>query len=471
MKTAPLLLWLYVCLLFALPAAAVDEDPALTDLVKILREQGVLDQQQYETLTAKASAQDQKSWTDRIEIWGDLRARYESFYYFGSTRPDVPSSSDRHRLRYRLLLNLKGNVNDYSDVFVQLATGADSRGLNNTIGDPLDFAKNGIHVQYAYARATPFKDGAIPDADGSLFFFFGKTLQPWRWSIGKDILLWDDEISPAGLYGDTKLQLTDSVQLFTNAGFFVIDEESSGRDPMMTNVQLGVHADTSETFDIGGRTSWYSFFDLDTEFLVRGVNGVGPSEASGALTGPGANGGATTAAGNLFGGLTGKTTGGMLNVMEFELYAKANWFERWPILFYGEYSRNLDAESSVVTNPLGTFSAGAGANAWLLGIDVGDPKEIVRFRMLYAWLEANAFPAQFVDSDIFDGFTNGKGFYWDIAKALSDHVSLNFSAMYSQPINTGGAYLLPGFPIPAVGPLVIPVQDRLRTQANVIFYF
>ncbi len=467
MKTAPLLLWLYVCLLFALPAAAKDEDPALTDLVRILREQGVLDQQQYETLTAKASQQDERSWLDRIEIWGDLRGRYESFYFFGTTRPGLTSSPDRHRLRYRLLLNLKGEVNDYSDVFVQLATGADSRTLNNTIGDPLDFARNGIHVQHAYARVSPFKDGALPDADGSLFFFFGRTPQPWRWSIGKDILLWDDELSPAGLYGDGKLQLTDSVQLFSNAGFFVIDEESSGRDPMMTNVQLGVHADTSETFDIGGRTSWYAFFDLEQAFLQRGINATGPSEASNSFV----NTGATTAAGNLFGGLTGDPNGGMANVLEFEVYAKANWIERWPILFYGEYSRNLDASASVVTNPGGTFNSSSQGNAWLLGIDVGDPKEIVRFRMLYAWLEANAFPAQFVDSDLFDGFTNGKGFYWDIARQVSERVYVNFTAMYSQPIHTSGAYLMPGATDPAVGPLVIPVQDRLRTQANVVFSF
>ena len=70
------------------PAAADSgtEDPALTELVQILRQQGVLDEAEYETIAAKATAraamQDKQSWYDRIEMWGDFRARYEFFNFF-----------------------------------------------------------------------------------------------------------------------------------------------------------------------------------------------------------------------------------------------------------------------------------------------------------------------------------------------------------------------------------------------------
>ena len=460
-RFAPRLLWPLLCLLLAWPAAAEDDDDlALTELVKILRDQGVLDEQQYETLSAKAAAQqDERSWLDRVEIWGSFRARWESFYYF--SRPDLDQThrSDRQRLRYRILLNLKGNVNEYSDLFVQLATGADSRTTNNTIGDPFDYAVNGIYVQYAYMKLSPFAGGALPDADGDLFFYFGKTPQPWRWGIGKDFLLWDDEISPAGLYGRTQLQLTEDTQIFGNAGFFVIDEESSGKDPMMTNLQLGLHNDGDGRFDFGGRATWYAMFELDDAFFARGINGVGPSTGSNALVGstsnPMAVSGATTAAGNIAGGLT---DGSFLNVIEFGLYARAHLIERWPILLFADMSWNVNAQQ--------TGLAGSNGNAWLVGFDIGDSHEYFRFRMIYAWIEANAFPAQFIDSDLFDGFTNGKGFYWDVVRQLSENIYANFTLFWSEPIHTGPGYLLPG-----ADPARIPVTNRVRTQANVVWEF
>jgi hypothetical protein len=116
--------------------------------------------------------------------------------------------------------------------------------------------------------------------------------------------------------------------------------------------------------------------------------------------------------------------------------------------------------------PIGGCTPGDQGLAWLVGFDIGDSHEFFRFRMLYAWIEANAFPSQFIDSDLFDGFTNGRGFYWDIVRQLSENIYANFTAMYSQPIETGPAYLLPG-----ATPQRIPVSNRLRTQANVVWEF
>ena len=76
---------------------------------------------------AKAAAQDmanEEDWTDRIEAWGDFRARYETFSY--SDEGDFVDSDgngifdDRHRFRYRLRLNVKGKLHEYADVFVDL---------------------------------------------------------------------------------------------------------------------------------------------------------------------------------------------------------------------------------------------------------------------------------------------------------------------------------------------------------------
>lgn len=470
MRTTERLLCSLACLLLAGPAAGADvddDDIALTELVKILRDQGVLDEQQYETLSAKAAVQqEERSWLDRIEIWGSLRSRWESFYYLNQPATDQADRSNRQRLRYRLLLNLKGEVNEYADVFLQLATGNDSRSGNNSLGDPFDFAVNGVYLQYAYARFSPFPDGAVPDTDGSLFFYFGKTPQPWRWAIGPDFLLWDGDISPAGLYADGRLRLTDDLELYTNAGFFVIDENSSGKDPMMTNLQLGLNAEADERFDFGGRATWFSMFELDDAFYQRGINGVGPSAGSNALVGSGPVPGATSAAGNIPGGLS---DGSWLNVIEFGLYARARLIDRWPILFFSDFSKNVNASRGLVMNP-GCPVAGCTPDenglAWMVGFDIGDSREYFRFRMLYAWLEANAFPAQFVDDDLFDAFTNSKGFYWDLSRQLTKNIYANFEVFYGEAIGTGPGYLVPDSSPPRLAP-----SHRVRTRANVVWSF
>ena len=179
---------------FAEKNGTEDPDPALGDLMRVLRDEGVLDQQQYEDLTKKAAEEANKAaeqaapesdgedeyahWYDRIDLWGDFRGRAEGFHYYDDPVNGQRGRSDRFRLRYRLRLNAKGHVNDYADVFVQVAGGNDSRTTNDTLGDPIDFGKNDIFIQMAYARVSPFPKGQLPDREGSLWGFFGRTPQP-----------------------------------------------------------------------------------------------------------------------------------------------------------------------------------------------------------------------------------------------------------------------------------------------------
>ena len=108
----------------------------------------------------------------------------------------------------------------------------------------------------------------------------------------------------------------------------------------------------------------------------------------------------------------------------------------------------------------GTFRASKEPNAWLLGGAIGDAKEIFRFRMLYARLEANAFPSQFIDSDLHDGVTNRKGFVWDLSKEVLDQTTATFTAFLSDSINDSGAYKNS-----------IAGSERFRFQGNVELKF
>ena len=75
--------------------------------------------------------------------------------------------------------------------------------------------------------------------------------------------------------------------------------------------------------------------------------------------------------------------------------------EAWPLLVYAQFAQNLDAES--------ISGAGKQDTGWGAGVEVGDKKNLVQIGAGYYSQEANFSPAQFTDSDLFDGFTNREG--------------------------------------------------------------
>jgi hypothetical protein len=86
--------------------------------------------------------------------------------------------------------------------------------------------------------------------------------------------------------------------------------------------------------------------------------------------------------------------------------------EKWPIRPFAQYTTLLSAK----TEPDG----------WGFGIEIGTP-EILQVRAMWARLERNSTVALFTDSDLFDGYTNAKGWHVSVARKLSDHVTLRLS--------------------------------------------
>jgi hypothetical protein len=164
-------------------------------------------------------------------------------------------------------------------------------------------------------------------------------------------------------------------------------------------------------------------------------------------------------------GFTGARSGGTADVVEFGAYAQASLIEDWPMTLLFDYATNLDASSAVVVNPggsltPGTFSTSDEDDAWLIAFQIGDPKKILRFRAHYAYLEANSFPAQFVDSDLFDGRTNRKGWVWDLTKTVMKNTDASVTAFLSDTIEESG-----GYDNSQVG------GERFRLQANMVWKF
>lgn len=411
-------------------------EPALTDLVEILRDKGLLDEGQYTQLNARAARKDAKEhWTDRISVWGDFRSRYEGFFYHG----DDSDFEDRNRLRYRLRLNGEATVNSRASILFRLASGSDdNRSTNRTLGDLPSFASDPIRIDRAYVRISPFAQGRLPDESGSAWIEFGKVPNPYVWKVGKDFMLWDHDVNPEGISVLLEDDLTQDLNIFLNAGYYVVEELKSKSSTNLMAAQLGGHLQLADKVKVGSRFSWFHFGNVGEAMLMRGVDG---------------SSGVTSSGGNILDGLTGNVSGGHLNLLEGGFYLQADCFDDWPLLFFANVSGNVDAEASQMYPQAGRENI-----AWGIGGEIGDKKKWVKLGLGYWHIEANAVFSMFNDSDLFDGRTNRKGFVLYGSKQILPRTELALTAFWSRPIDDS----LPNS---------VSKAERMRLQADMKFKF
>lgn len=426
----------------AADAAKAEEASVVGEVLEVLKERGLMSEAEYQRLAsrnAKYEEQQKKSWLPKIELGGDFRFRNETFWFdedeTGSER------SDRNRMRYRFRLNGKTDINEYSSVFFQLVSGdSDPRSTNQTLGSGVDFDTDDIRLDLAYAQLRAPEDW-LPLAGGKASLELGKVPNPFLWKVGKDIMLWDNDITFEGASVRLGAKPSEVVKLFANAGYYVVDENSSTKDPHLWAAQLGGSFDVAEGVQLGARGSYYQFNSLDAAFIGRAATGLG---------------GATAGGGNLEDGLTGDALGDdSLRVAELAAYLTWAAHESWPITLYGDWSRNLDAESSILPG------TGSEDTAWGIGLEVGDKKKVVLVGVGYWHIEANAFPSQFIDSDLLDGFTNREGFAVYGSREILRNTDLNLTLFLSDEIESE----IPAFATSARD------AERIRLQADMVFKF
>lgn len=418
------------------------EDGSMQDLITILRDRGVIDENDYEGMSARNAAYEAQQEQDRmpaLSFWGDFRFRSEHFEYdedeTGSERVD------RHRLRYRFRLNGKAEINDHAQVFVRLASGDDDpRSTNKSLGSSLDFDTDDFRIDRAYARVSPFAFGKFGEG-GTLWFELGKLPNPFTWKQGRDAMIWDGDLSLEGATMRVGWDVGNGVDLFANGGYYVIDENSTSKDPHMVAGQIGFHADAADSVELGGRASFFHFDSLDAAFHGRGFDGTGAP---------------TSAGGNILDGLTGGVGGQNLQVVETTAYLALLTDTDWPVLVYGSWSNNLTAEASnLVPN------TGEEDTAWGVGVELGNKKKYVKVGVGYWSIEANAFPSQFIDSDLFDGETNREGWAVYASRQVWKNTDVNLTAFISDEIEKDR----PAFDES------IANAERVRVQADLVFKF
>jgi hypothetical protein len=145
---------------------------------------------------------------------------------------------------------------------------------------------------------------------------------------------------------------------------------------------------------------------------------------------------------------------------ELSAYLRCERLERWPLELWGAAARNFTADDAVIAG----FAVDEEDTAWGLGLEIGSAKEIVSLGAGFFHVEANSVVAQFTDSDLFDGFTNRRGWMFYASRRLFPGVDLNVTFFDSDSIkNTGGA----------AGPFATSAEDadRKRLQTDLVVSF
>jgi hypothetical protein len=74
----------------------------------------------------------------------------------------------------------------------------------------------------------------------------------------------------------------------------------------------------------------------------------------------------------------------------------------------------------------------------------------------YYAIEANAWPSQFIDSDLFDGFTNREGFAFYAVREILPNTDLSLTTFFSNDIDDN----ITSFPVS------VRDAERFRIQAD-----
>jgi hypothetical protein len=324
-----------------------------------------------------SAAEEKPKWYDTIKIKVDLRLRYQY--------EDTTGSEERNRGRIRYRITVDGQVVDNMAVVLRLASGSsDPRSTNQTFDDV--FSSKPINLDQAFVKYTPAK---WVELDG------GKISNPF-WSPSD--LLWDSDINPEGVAAKLSFDV-DSVDIFVNTGFFVLDEKSSEDDVLMYAVQPGVKVGFAENGHVKLAAAFYGFSNLDGNTLNFSA-----------------------------GSNTGFDTGLVFDYNSFAISAEVGMdkvSEPVPyIAVFGEFIDNPDPDDDN-TGYLGGLKFGAKS------IKEGGQWQAT---YMYRRLERDAWLDVFPDSDFLGGATNAQGHEAIVEVGLMKNVTLGFDYYHAEEI-------------------------------------
>lgn len=289
------------------------------------------------------ASEEVRQWVYKMKWHGDLRVRHDSQW--------ITDRADRHRERFRGRFGFTYDMNDFTQLGFQLATGGDDPiTTNQSMGDR--FSTKGIQLDMAYVRHT-FLDKKLKLYAGK----FKNPFEPYTW------LIFDSDLRMEGVATQTSRRITDSAGVFFNAGAFPLDEISSdSSDPWFIGLQGGVNVKQNKfKWTLG--LAHYNYLSPE---LVNEDN------------------------------YSGNT------VTDFRVYNPSTKLSLYLPVYIGLTGDYVYNEAADTDN-----------TGWLAGVKVGHEK-IKEFKdwqvfATYSRLEADATYDEFPDSDFHSGGTNNQG--------------------------------------------------------------
>lgn len=434
--------------------ARADESSAVEDIVAVLREKGLIDQATGDEILAKQAkaetVQSQKSATPPVAqglfegfVWsGDLRLRNEQFWYTDGLGP-AAAAHDNNRFRYRARIGFTKQITDWALIGVRVATDTtDYRSTNISFGEASDFSYDSIFFDKVYAQFT------LPDPGIGLStqLTAGKMTNPFIWkAVALDRIVWDDDITPEGIAFTSTLPLAENAKIWLTGAWYNELQNSTHADPRMFGVQTGGSIKLPGAFEIGARATYYDWAHLANDATTATRTGFFDRSA---------------ANGNLPNAFDPD-----MRLIESSAYVSFGGVESWPVTVWGTWVMNLAADGGIVRG----VSIGAEDQAWGTGFELGDAKKWARFGVAFQHVEANAVPAQYTDSDMFDGRTNREGWAFYGFREIATNTEVRLWLWDGHPIRTtasgagGGPFNISG--------TTDSQANRRRLQADLNFKF
>ncbi len=428
-------------------------------------------------------------WITELELFGDLRLRYE---YRGGRLPDhfqfgqnnQNDWQERERERYRLRIGLRGTVLDDWFFGVRLETGAGARSTNVTMGGDTSPTSPGGGGPFAKGDDGVFIGQAYGGYKGFPGFTFtgGRMPNPFV----NTRMVWDDDINPEGLAEQWKHTFTIGggaaepvsyskdgknvappppaepwlkIDVFANFGQFVYDD---------SNPSNPIGAPPTTTQPIGGETQQVP---LANAFLLGWQVGAKfdfPHIAYFQLAPTLYN---YTGDGNTFNihysGDPGGNQTGINSLLVFDIPAEIGWkVGKIPMRAFGDFATNFEADDRATA--AGHPGGGGQRYAYEGGLGIGQLKKKHDWQMEAYWMHQEQFSLDpnLIDTDLFNAQLNQQGVVVTAGYMLADAVFFNVTWSYAWRIN--GSYGTGGVP----DAITINPEDQYQLfQANLNFKF
>jgi hypothetical protein len=402
----------------------------------------------------------------RIQLFGDLRTRYESraaSSSFPIAEVDGADGEQLDRWRYSARVGIRGDLTDRWFYGLRLETNANPRSSwvtfgntnSNASGGTAPYGKVGIFVGQAYLgwKATPW-----------LTLQAGKMPNPVFWTP----LVWDSDINPEGLAERFNFELEDGLSLFANLGQYVYSQFSPNND----SGNLGFAGYEGYQFAWQGGVS-YKFGERKSARVALSYytySGFGAPDFSGApnnnpdssgFAGPFAFGTSENTLPNTPAGLA------FANGLNGLRYVEVPWEVYFPIgsvdaSVFGDWSYNTQADERAAA---GSYAyLGSEATAYQLGFSVGTNLGLVlnqvapkkhtwEARAYWQSIGLNALDPNIIDSDLFEGRTNMEGVSLAFVYSATDAIMTALRLGDAHRANGGGPTPGSNSDLPSVQPI------------------